>query len=235
MEPQGINLYNCTNFPILIKTKLSDCYSYLKHKITTTDGVMGFSNDVLQNTTKRYYVVNALYYFSTKSNCTYGTLNSLLNCIDKTYDLLHIIKYNNGIIKKFILAYPNGNTLRILTNRMENNAATAIAIEDSDDSDYDDTILIKMELRRHRKNLHEEQNELVVCLKQFIIDYDDPKEHYSNTLSNILLFNNIELDNGFSYVIESSFYEGVNRKNKILSLDGLLNIHINRVKDVILE
>lgn len=231
MEPQGINLYNCTNFPIVIKTKLSDFYNYLKHKISTTDGVIGFSNDVLYNTTKRYYIVNALYYFSTKSNCTYGTLNSLLNCIDKTYDLLHIIKYNNGIIKKFILALPNGNTLRILTNSMENNRT----IEESDYSDYDDAILIKMELRRHRKNLRKEQNELVVCLKQFVIDYDDPKEHYSNTLSNILLFNNIELDDRFSYVIESTFYEGVKRKNKILSLDGLLNIHINRVKDVILE
>lgn len=238
MDDEGdseINLYNFKNSMIIVKAKLGDGYNFIKSKITKTNNVIGVRNNNRTTITKRYHLINNLYKFMIKMGSLNGFIDYMINKVDDNFNLVQINRTIGGIDYKFIIR--NDDTIKSLiqtlkTNEMINNSMCIDdVLEDEIYSIEDDEIIItKAEIRRINNDGF---NELVICIKQFITEYNDPLENYDNTIKNILLFNDVIIDYNYNYILELHYFENFKISKKTFNMNEIYDLHINRIQTLV--
>lgn len=184
---------------------LQICY---RRYITDTISVKVYKDGNIVNYIYYYYIIRLLRIFSnlcSKYIKIYDIIGDEKVCITKNYD--------NSYTK---MIFDKKGSINDIINHLTDNPK---------DRDIKSGIFSKFELVKDDKRL---------CLKKFILDYNDIHEKYDNTIENILLFENPEIIKGvcedmYIHVTKRSKKGRFNKKLDYLEYRGK---HINYFIDL---
>jgi len=188
---------------LLIKTKITSKYNYVKSIFTDTESILIIKNN-------KPYSVWFRYCFIVFLNYIINLLKNLKYKIDITTDTIQIIK-NNGQNRKVIILDSN---LESFNRNIGINDLIKYINNNKLQSNYNKPIINKFNLIKNDSSL---------CLKKYISQYDNNK-NFAHTLDNIIKFNNIEDNYEF---IEIIFYKNMNKSILKLNYDEVKYKHID--------
>lgn len=196
--------YNFLYFKVYLMKWLSSIYRFF----IQTKNVTIYNNGIKHNIFIRYLIIRIL-------NSFIIILKNFRNLFDVEVDKIQIIKnYYNGnktMIIDSIKHYNNKITIKDVINYIHKK-------ENIKNDLLGNKIFMKFELNNKNKK---------ICLKKYILIYKDYKKEYHNTLNNILLFNDININDDDETVIILKFFKDGKIHDKEIKYESIKNKHIN--------
>lgn len=178
-----------TNFPIdpsklvyyylFLQNKFVVYYAYCRNLITNTKEISIIKNNRTCSIFWRYSLIKFL-------NCFVNFFTFLRNKVDIKTDKIHVVKYINNSEKPIILDSVISNKEQVCIQDVIDQETTFLQQK------RNNTIYLKCNLTMPNE---------VICLKKYIMMYNNTT-HKHFTLKNVLLFNNINIDDGAVINIE---------------------------------